>query len=86
MLRHTNTVSLETGVARDIENEDATYGTDDIDRLHQLINGLNPIDKAIVTLWLDEESYERIAEVTGLSHSNVATRLNRIKKRLKKEF
>ena len=86
MVRHNQTVSLETGAGHDIENEDPVYGDDDYDRLHQLINTLNPIDKAIVTLWLDEESYERIAEVTGLSHSNVATRLNRIKKRLKKEF
>ncbi|MDE6397318.1 MAG: sigma-70 family RNA polymerase sigma factor [Muribaculaceae bacterium] len=86
MVRHTRTVSIETGEAQDIENDVPTYGTDDVDRLHQLINGLNPIDKAIVSLWLDEESYERIAEVTGLSHSNVATRLNRIRKRLKKEF
>ena len=86
MLRHSRTVSIDSGVAHDIENEVPAYGSDDVDRLHQLIDGLNPIDKAIVSLWLDEESYERIAEVTGLSLSNVATRLNRIKKRLKKEF
>ena len=33
-------------------------------------------------MWLDERSYDEIAEVTGLTRNNVATRLRRIKQRL----
>ncbi len=33
-------------------------------------------------MWLDERSYDEIAEVTGFTRNNVATRLRRIKQRL----
>lgn len=52
--------------------------------LHRLISMLGPIDKAIITLWLDEKPYEEIAAVMGMSVSNVAVRLHRIKERLSK--
>ncbi|MDE7108770.1 MAG: sigma-70 family RNA polymerase sigma factor [Muribaculaceae bacterium] len=50
--------------------------------LHSMISTLSPLDKAIITMWLDERNYEEIAEVTGISRNNVAVRINRIKKRL----
>ncbi len=54
-----------------------------LERLHEMMAMLTPVDKAILTMRLDERSYDEIAEVTGLSVSNVATRLNRIKTKLK---
>lgn len=50
--------------------------------LHRLIADLNPIDKAIITLWLDERPYDEIADVTGISKNNVAVRIHRIKAQL----
>ena len=50
--------------------------------LHRMIADLNPIDKAIITLWLDERPYEEISAVTGLSKNNVGVRLTRIKNQL----
>lgn len=55
---------------------------EELQMLHALIADLDPIDKAIITLWLDERPYDEIAEVTGISKNNVAVRLNRIKCRL----
>lgn len=55
-----------------------------IHELHECIGTLNPIDKAIVMLWLDEYSYEEISEMVGLKRNNVATRLHRAKEKLKK--
>lgn len=52
--------------------------------LHECIGTLNPIDKAIVMLWLDEYSYDEIAELVGLKRNNVATRLHRAKEKIKK--
>ncbi|MGB7067917.1 MAG: RNA polymerase sigma factor [Pyrinomonadaceae bacterium] len=43
---------------------------------------LKPIDRAIVSLYLDENSYEEISQVLGISKTNVATRLMRAKKEL----
>lgn len=50
--------------------------------MYRLISNLESLDKAIIMLWLDENSYDEIAEITGLARNNVATRLRRIKARL----
>ena len=63
----------------DIPDED-----DNIKELYRLINKLGKIDKALVLLYLDEKPYREIAEITGLTVTNVATKLNRIKDKLKK--
>ena len=55
-----------------------------MEMLHMMISELTPVDKAIMTMWLDERSYEEIAEVTGVSKNNVGLRLHRIRERWKK--
>ena len=57
---------------------------EDLRELHRLISKLGPIDKAIITLWLDEKPYDEIASIMGMSQTNVAVRLHRIKDRLSK--
>jgi RNA polymerase sigma factor (sigma-70 family) len=52
----------------------------------QHINNLNLLDKGIVMLYLENKSYEEIAEITGISISNVGTKLSRIKEKLKKQI
>ena len=52
----------------------------------QQINNLNLLDKGIVMLYLDNKSYEEIAEIVGISTSNVGTKLSRIKEKLKKQI
>ena len=54
--------------------------------LQQFILALNEIDKSIMLLYLDDKSYKEIAEITGISVSNVATKINRIKTSLKSKF
>lgn len=54
-----------------------------IRELYECISRLGPIDKAIVMLWLDEYSYDEIAEMAGLTRNNVAIRLHRAKNKLK---
>ncbi|CAN5916881.1 sigma-70 family RNA polymerase sigma factor [soil metagenome] len=49
----------------------------------QQINSLNLLDKGIVMLYLDNKSYDEIAEIIGISKSNVGTKLLRIKEKLK---
>jgi len=52
-------------------------------QLYGAINSLGKVDKAIVMLLLDECSYEDIAEIVGLSKTNVATKISRIKQMLR---
>ncbi|MDE5796809.1 MAG: hypothetical protein K2H75_06835 [Muribaculaceae bacterium] len=40
------------------------------------------MEKAIILLWLDEYSYEEIADIIGIERNNVATKLHRIKNKL----
>lgn len=54
--------------------------------LYYLISLLSPLDKAIMTMHLDDRSNTEIAEVTGLAKGNVATRLSRIRSRLSSEI
>ena len=42
--------------------------------------------RALVMLYLDERPYAEIADVLGLSESNVATKINRIKQRLREQM
>lgn len=53
--------------------------------MYRLISRLESLDKAIIMLWLDEHTYDEIAEITGLPRNTIATRLRRIKLRLVSE-
>ena len=53
-------------------------------QLYHMINRLGQLEKSIILLYLEEKSYEEIAEITGLTVTNVATKLSRIKDKLKK--
>jgi len=50
--------------------------------LFRAIACLNKIDKALILLWLEEKKYEEIAEILGISKSNVSVKLVRIKEKL----
>lgn len=54
--------------------------------LQKFIQDLKEIDKSIMILYLDDKSYKEIAEIIGISESNVATKINRIKVNLKSKF
>ena len=47
--------------------------------MYRLISTLDRVEKAIILMWLDERTYDEIAEVTGMARNTVATRLRRIK-------
>jgi RNA polymerase sigma-70 factor (ECF subfamily) len=53
-----------------------------ISELFQVVDGLDGTNRALLLLWLDNHSYAAIAEVLGLSETNVATRLSRLKQKL----
>ena len=53
-----------------------------VDRLYEAVRALAPSERALVLLYLDGLSYSEMAEVIGISESNVGVRLNRVKKSL----
>lgn len=54
--------------------------------LQQFIAGLRELDRALILLYLEEKPYREIATILGMSESNVATRVGRIKEKLKQKF
>ena len=57
------------------ENEQLT-------QLYEAIHKLSPHDRYLVLLYLDDLQYSEIAEIIGISESNVGVRINRAKKKL----
>ncbi|MDI9366705.1 MAG: RNA polymerase sigma factor [Flavobacterium sp.] len=54
--------------------------------LKRQIGNLNLLDKGIVILYLESKSHEEIAQIIGISTSNVGTKLSRIKEKLKQQI
>lgn len=63
-----------------------SYADDEMQLLHYVISRLNPLDKAIVMLYLDEYSYQEISSILNITVTNVSTKINRIKTKLKKIY
>lgn len=57
-----------------------------IQYLNKFINQLDQLSKALMILYLDKNSYKEIAKILGLTETNVATKINRIKQKLKQHF
>ncbi|MCX7514682.1 RNA polymerase sigma factor [Frateuria hangzhouensis] len=51
--------------------------------LHAFIGQLDPLNRALILLYLEDRSYAEIAQVLGISETNVATKIGRIKQRLR---
>jgi RNA polymerase sigma-70 factor (ECF subfamily) len=84
-------------VRNDFYNEDLIYSIPDeeeynteldqnIKLLQKFIDRLNELNKALMLLYLEEKPYDEISEILGISKTNVATKISRLKLRLKKEF
>ncbi|HXY60610.1 MAG TPA: sigma factor-like helix-turn-helix DNA-binding protein, partial [Chthoniobacterales bacterium] len=54
--------------------------------LREVITKFAPLDRALLLLYLDDRSYREIAAVLGLSETNVATKLSRLKEHLRQEL
>ena len=59
---------------------------ENIKEMYYLVNQLQAIEKIVVLLYLEENSYQEIADITGLTVSNVATKLKRAKEKLKRMY
>jgi RNA polymerase sigma factor (sigma-70 family) len=51
--------------------------------LHSFIGRLDPFNRALILLHLEERSYAEIADILGITETNVATKINRIKQKLR---
>ena len=84
----------KTGFFQDERSKEApTYDaesemdmSEDIKLLYRAISSLKKVDRALILLWLEERSYEEIADAIGISVKNVSVKLVRIKSRLAEQI
>ena len=69
--------------AEETEDNDA-FSDESLNLLYDAIRQLSEIDRAIITLYLEEKPYQEMAEIIGTNPNNIGVRVKRIKTRLKK--
>ncbi|MFV8325224.1 RNA polymerase sigma factor [Flavobacterium sp. ZS1P14] len=83
--RKVETVPLEGQCLNFHESESSDF-EEKLQVFKQHLGYLNLLDKGIVMLYLENKSYQEIADIVGLSESNVGTKIARIKEKLKKQI
>ncbi len=79
------TVPLEEQLV-DFPDADNRVFEEKLQVFRQHLNKLNLLDKGIILLYLENKTYEEIAQITGISETNVGTKIFRIKEKLKKQI
>jgi RNA polymerase sigma-70 factor (ECF subfamily) len=59
------------------------FSDESLNLLYDAIRKLSEIDRAIIMLYLEEKSYQEIADIIGTKPNNIGVRINRIKIKLK---
>lgn len=72
----------------DVADERSTdiESDDQVRALQRVIAQLDVLSRALLLLYLDEHSYREIGDVLGLSETNVATKISRLKQRIRNDL
>ena len=76
------TIPMTADVAGIMADEESQTG--ELQELYRLINQLGKLERALILLWLEERSYQEMADILGISRANVAVKLLRTKEKLRK--
>jgi RNA polymerase sigma-70 factor (ECF subfamily) len=57
-----------------------------VERLYGFLRALPKLDRALVLLYLEDHSYREIAEILGISETNVGTKIARLKQTMRREM
>lgn len=68
----------------EIKDEPREFKDDSLAHLYNAIRQLSEIDRGVILLYLEEKSYQEIADIIGSKPNNIGVRIMRIKERLKK--
>lgn len=77
---------LTENIIEIIKDEEPGELDENVRLLYQFINELDDLNKALMLLYLDNKTYKEMAEVLGITATNVATKIGRIKEKLKIKF
>lgn len=80
--KHSSNTGLDRVILKQTDNYDAEF-ENRLKIVYEHIHQLNILEKGLILLLLDGKKYGEISEITGLSVTNVGTRISRIKQKLK---
>ncbi len=69
-----------------LENSEANENDENLNLLHRFIKELKEFDRAVILLYLDGKSHKEMAEIIGLTETNIATKISRIKGKLRQQI
>lgn len=85
--RERQTVPFDETLHDTADDNGADHETDEHARmLQQCIARLDPFDRALLLLHFEERSHREIADVLGISETNVSTRIGRLKQRIRNDI
>ena len=85
-LRDRHHVPLDEA-AHDMATDDPGHEAEQRQRLlHRCITALQPLDRALLLLYLEDRSHREIGDILGLREGNVATRLGRLRQRIRDQI
>ena len=84
--RNENTVPFNFDLMELEDENQETILDERIKQLYDFINSLKEMNRALMILYLDNNSYKDIADILGITETNVATKISRIKIQLKEDF
>jgi RNA polymerase sigma-70 factor (ECF subfamily) len=79
-LRTQNYDEVSFKIKADVYNDEVEK---QLQLMYKAVKELNDIDKALVFLYLEDQSYREISEMLGISEVNARVKMNRIKKTLR---
>ena len=82
----TNKATIDDSVLTLADSSKSHEMEEKVAMLHSFIRALDELDKALMLLYLDKTRYRDIAGILGISETNVATKISRIKDRLREYF
>jgi RNA polymerase sigma factor (sigma-70 family) len=89
-LRRRYAVAFDDALPDDIAGFDAagaeSENDDRVRMLYRCIDALDPFNRALLILYLDERSQREIADILGITETNVATKIGRLKERLRNDM
>lgn len=68
----------------EVTEDSRAFADEPLNLLYDAIRQLSEIDRGVIMLYLEEKSYQEIADIIGTNPNNIGVRITRIKERLKK--
>ena len=68
----------------ELTDDSRAFADESLNQLYDTIRQLSEVDRGVILLYLEEKTYQEIADIIGTNPNNIGVRIKRIKEKLKK--